>query len=41
MKNIQEFLNKINIGYKSRSTFIEMSYNLGNLKIIHFFYEKG
>ena len=41
MKNIREFLNKISIGYKCRSIFIEMSYTIGNLKIIHFFYEKG
>lgn len=41
MKNIREFLNKISVGYKCRSTFIEMSCNVENLKIIHFFYEKG
>jgi len=41
MKNIREFLNKISVGYKSRSTFIKVSYGIENLKIIHFFYQKG
>jgi len=40
MKNIREFLNKISVGYKSRSTFIKVSYGIENLKIIHFFYQK-
>ena len=41
MRNIREFLNKLHIGYKCRSTNITMPFNIENSKIIHFFYEKG
>lgn len=41
MKNIQEFLNKVHIGYKCRSTFITIDLNVENTKIVHYFYEKG
>jgi ribosomal protein S8 len=41
MKNIREFLNKINVGYKCRNVSIKINYTLENCKIVHFFYEKG
>ncbi len=41
MKNIKEFLNRLHIGYKCRSTFIKVCFNIENSKIVHFFYEKG
>ena len=41
MKNIREFLNKLYIGYKCRSVFITIHFNVENSKITHFFYEKA
>jgi ribosomal protein S8 len=41
MQNIKNFLNKIQIGYKCRSTSIHLYLNSENIKIVHFFYEKG
>lgn len=41
MKNIRDFLNKLHIGYKSRSIFIKVYLNAENSKIVHYFYEKG
>lgn len=41
MQNIRNFLNKLQIGYKCRSTSIHLYLNSENIKIVHFFYEKG
>ncbi len=41
MQNIKNFLNKLQIGYKCRSTSIHLYLNSENIKIVHFFYEKG
>jgi len=38
MKTVRDFLNQINIGYKSRSTFIKVRYTSEYFKIIQFFY---
>jgi len=41
MKNIRNFLNKLQIAYKCRSVYIKLYFNIENNKIVHFFYEKG
>jgi len=41
MKNVREFLNKLQIAYKARSVFVKVYSNVENLKLIYFFYEKG
>lgn len=41
MKNIEKFLNKLQVAYKCRSTSIELYLNNENIKIVHLFYEKG
>jgi len=41
MQNIKNFLNKLQIGYKCRSASIHLYLNSENIKIVHFFYEKG
>ena len=41
MKIIREFLNKLNIGYKCRSTHVKLRFSPENLKIVQSFYEKN
>ncbi len=41
MKVVREFLNKVQIGYKCRSTFITVNFTAENSKIVQFFYEKN
>lgn len=41
MKIVREFLNKLSIGYKCRSTYITLCFSPENLKIVQFFYEKN
>jgi ribosomal protein S8 len=41
MKNIREFLNRLSVGYKCRSTHIKINLSVENSKIVNFFYEKG
>lgn len=41
MQNIKNFLNKLQVGYKCRSASIHLYLNSENIKIVHFFYEKG
>lgn len=41
MKIIREFLNKLSIGYKCRSTYITLNFTPENLKIVRLFYEKS
>lgn len=41
MKVVREFLNKIQIGYKCRSTLIKVNFTVENSKIVQLFYEKS
>ena len=41
MKIVREFLNKLNIGYKCRSTHVNVRFTSENMKIVQFFYEKN
>jgi len=41
MRIIREFLNKLSIGYKCRSTHITLNFTPENLKIVRLFYEKS
>lgn len=41
MKSIREFLNKLSIGYKCRSTHITLCCTTENLKIVQLFFEKS
>lgn len=41
MFKLQEFINRLKIGYKCRSTSIKLLYNNGFLKILFYFWKKG
>jgi len=41
MNNLRKFLNKLQVGYKSRSIFIKLHLSSENYNIVNFFYEKN
>lgn len=41
MLQLNQFINKLKIGYSCRSVSIEILLNNGNLKILHFFFKRG
>jgi len=41
MKIIREFLNKLQIGYKCRSTYVKIRFTTENFKIVQLFFEKS